>query len=157
MGRVEQKYVVVNTPIKGFIDKDILNLADVWISMVRKGLGLVHFLEWEPYSEQLLTPAKQWIEFEDVPTETQLREVYNELTSKKRNKIDGDDGDAYIPVDDHEEILQKEREQARQETRDEIIQSLFRHPEVQDTRLSQRMVGEAVGVSQSTVSNVLQS
>jgi len=157
MGRVEQKYVIVNTPIKGFIDKDILKLADVWISMVRKGLGLVHFLEWEPYSEQLLTPAKQWIEFEDIPTETDVRSVYQKLTKEKRKKIGDEDGAEYLSRSDHQEKLQQAREQARQDERNDIIQSLFNHPEIQNTAVSQRMVGEAVGVSQSTISNILQS
>lgn len=157
MGRVEEKYVVVNTPIKGFIDQDLLKLADVWISMVRKGLGLVHRLKWETYSEQLLTPAKQWIEFQDVERGTDLREVYNKLTREKRKRIDGEDGQEFIPAEEHQEQLQKARDQARQDTRDELIRGLFNHPEVQETALSQRMVGEAAGVSQSTISNILQN
>jgi len=156
IGRVEQKYVVINTPLKKFIDSDILKLADVWIAMVRKGLGLVHLLEWEPYSEQLLTPAKQWIEFEDVPKNTQLRDVYNELTREKRKHMKGEGGDGFIPLAEHEEKLQKAKEGARTDMRDEIVRGLFRHPEIQETAVSQRMVGEAIGVSQGTVSNILQ-
>lgn len=155
MGRVEQKYVVVNTPVKGFLDKDILKLADVWITMVRKGLALVHFLEWEPYSEQLLTPAKQWLEFDDIPRGTPLRDVYNKLTEEKRERIDGEEGDAWMTKEEHHEALQQAREQARQEMRDEIITGLFQHPEIRETALSQRMVGESIGVSQSTISNIL--
>lgn len=157
MGRVEQKYVVVNTPLKRFLDKDILKLADVWITMVRKGLGLVHFFEWEPYSEQLLTPAKQWLEFSDIPKGADLRSVYNHLTSEKRDRIGGEDGQEYIPRSDHEEELRKLRDQVRQETRDEFVQGLFQHPEIQETAISQRMVGEAIGVSQTTVSNIIRS
>lgn len=155
MGRVEQKYVLVNTPIKGFIDKDILKLADVWITMVRKGLGLVHFLEWEPYSERLLTPAKQWLEFDDVPRGTDLRTVYNRLTKEKQKRIQGEEGQEFVPLAKHKEKLQKARDDARDEQRDEIVRGLFRHPEIQETAVSQRMVGEAIGVSQSTVSNIL--
>lgn len=155
MGRVEEKYVVVNTPIKGFIDKDILKLADVWITMVRKGLGLVHFLEWEPYSERLLTPAKQWIEFDDVPKNTEAREVYNRLTREKRKRIQGEDGQEFVPKSEHREALQKARQDTRLETRDEIVRGIMQHPEIEETAVSQRMVGEAIGVSQTTVSNIL--
>jgi len=155
MGRVEQKYVVVNTPVKGFLDGDILKLADVWISMVRKGLGLVHFLEWEPYSERLLTPTKQWIEFDDIPAGTDLRDVYNRLTREKQDRIDGEDGQEFVPKSEHQEALQSAKDQARQDTRNEIVRGLFQHPEIQESAVSQRMVGEAIGVSQTTISNVL--
>lgn len=155
MGRVEQKYVVVNAPVKGFIDKDILKLADVWITMVRKGLGLVHGLEWEPYSEKLLTPAKQWIEFEDIPRGTDLREVYNRLTEEKRKRIGGDDGQEFVPKKEHQKKLKQAREQARKDERDEIIRGFFGHPEIQDTAVSQRMLGEAIGLSQTSISNIL--
>lgn len=155
MGRVEEKYVVVNTPIKGFIDKDILKLADVWITMVRKGLGLVHFLEWEPYSEQLLTPAKQWIEFDDVPRKTELRDVYNRLTREKRKRIQGEDGQEFVPKAEHQEALQKARDEARKDQRDEDVRGFLSHPEIQETAVSQRMVGEAIGVSQTTISNIM--
>lgn len=155
MGRVEQKYVVVNTPVKGFLDGDILKLADVWISMVRKGLGLVHFLEWEPYSERLLTPTKQWIEFDDIPKGTDLRAVYNRLTKEKQDRIDGSDGQEFVPKSEHKAAIQDAKDQARQDTRNEIVRGIFRHPEIQETAVSQRMVGEAIGVSQTTISNIL--
>lgn len=155
MGRVEQKYVVVNTPVKGFLDGDILKLADVWISMVRKGLGLVHFLEWEPYSERLLTPTKQWVEFDDIPKGTDLRDVYNRLTREKQDRIDGEDGQEFVPKAEHKEAIGDAKDQVRQETRNDLVRGLFRHPEIQETNVSQRMVGEAIGVSQTTISNIL--
>jgi len=154
IGRVQEKYVVVNTPLKKFLDSDILKLADIWISMVRKGLGLVHFLEWEPYSEQLLSPRKQWLEFEDIPTGTELRDVYNELTRQKQGHIDGDGGTAFIPESEHYEELEKARKEAKREKRNELVRGLFDHPEIAP-EISQRMVGEAAGVSQKTVSNIL--
>lgn len=155
MGRVEQKYVVVNTPVKGFIDGDILKLADIWISMVRKGLGLVHFLEWEPYSERLLTPTKQWLEFDDIERGTDLRRVYDKLTEEKQKRIDGEDGQEFVPLQEHKEKISDAKDQTRQDTRDDIVRGLFRHPEIQETDVSQRMVGEAIGVSQTTISNIL--
>lgn len=155
MGRVEQKYLVVNTPVKGFIDGDILKLADVWISMVRKGLGLVHFLEWEPYSERLLTPTKQWLEFDDIERGTDLRRVYDKLTKEKQKRIDGEDGQEFVPLQEHKEKISDAKDQTRQDTRDDIVRGLFRHPEIQETDVSQRMVGEAIGVSQTTISNIL--
>lgn len=156
MARVEEKYLVVNVPIKGFIDKDILKLADVWIAMERRGRGLVHHLKWEPYSETLHTEKKQRIEIEDIPKGTDLRNVYNQLTKEKRKHISGEEGDKFVPQEEHKEALQKAREQARKDMRDEIIQGIMNHEEFQEDKpVSQRMVGEAIGVSQSTVYNVI--
>jgi hypothetical protein len=153
MGRVEQKFVIINTPIRSFIDKDLQKLADVWISMVRKGLGLVHHLRWEPYSQQLLTPAKQWLEFDDIETGTPLRRVYNELTKDKRARMRGEKGDGFIPREEHQERLEKVKEQVHSETRNEVIRKMMMHDEINDA-VSQRMVAEAVDISQSHVSNI---
>lgn len=154
MGRVEQKYVVINAPTKSFIDKDLLRLADVWITMVRRGLGLVHFLEHEPYSGNLLTPQVQWLEITDIPRGTDLRAVYNNLTEEKRDRIDGGDGGSYLTGEEHEEELSKARKEARKDVRNELVKGILNHPEIQASGISQRMIGEAVGVSQGTISNI---
>jgi hypothetical protein len=152
MGRCEMKYVVANVPIKGFVDKDILKLCATWISMTRKGRGLVHNLKWDPYSEKVYPEQKQWLEFDDIETGTQLREVYNKLTREKRKRISGEDGEGFVPRGEHEEELRKQRKQARKEQRDEIVTQLYQHPDID---VSQSDVGEVVGVSQKTVSNII--
>lgn len=154
MGRVEQKYVVINAPIKGFIDRDLLKLADVWISMVRKGLGLVHQLKWEAYSEQLLTPKKQWLEFDDVERGTELREVYNYLTKEKKERIDGTGGQEYFTAEELSEAEEQAREQARQDLRNEIIERLASHPEIQE-HITQQHIGDVVGLTRQRVNQIL--
>ena len=155
MGRVEQKYVVVNAPAKSFLDKDILRLADVWITMTRRGQGLVHFLEHEPYSENLLTRRVQWIEFDDIPRGTELRSVYNSLTHDKRERISGDEGGGFVTVEEHEEELSKAKREAKKEERDRIVKAVLEHPGIEEKGLSQRRLGDAIGVSQQTISNIV--
>lgn len=158
MGRVEEKYLVVNTPSVGFIDKDIRLMADVWITMITKGVGLVHFLPRLPYASQLrgklLTKKQDPIRFRDIKKGTRLRELYNRLTEEKRGHIRGEGGGGFIPKDEHREELKKARKQARQETRNEIIQSLYTHP---DSNVSQRIIGESVGLTQQQIGNILRS
>lgn len=155
MGRVEQKYTIVNTPIKGFIDSDILKLADCWISMLRRGYGLVHDLQWNSYMEKTLTPTKQTLEIDDIKKGTDLREIYNNLTRDKRAHMRGEGGSGYIPRSDHEEILEKKLRERERKTRNELIRSIMKHSEIQETAISQRMIGEATGISQSQVSDIL--
>lgn len=165
MARVEEKYLVVNVPIKGFIDKDILKLADVWIAMERRGRGLVHHLKWEPYSETLYTETKQRLEISDIPKGSDLRKVYNKLDKEKRRHLDGEEGDKFIPQEEHKKKLRKARQDARQEKRNEIIKDIYRRLSDLDdddwTRLkrgggvSQGMIGEAVGLSQQQIGNII--
>jgi len=169
MGRVEQKYVVVNTPSIGFIDKHIRELADVWIAMVAKGLGLVHYFKRQPYGNQgtgqLLTEKQGMIQFQDIEKDTQLRDVYNQLTQEKRKHISGEKSEGFIPQSEHREELQKAREEARQETRNEIITDVYRgltdFDDEDYTRMkrangvSQSMLGEAVGLTQQQIGNIV--
>jgi hypothetical protein len=169
IGRVEEKYVIINTPDKGFIDKDIRKLADVWMTMLGKGKGLIHYLKRNPYAKggdgALLNEKNGLITFKDVEKGTQLREVYNHLTKQKQAHIDGDSGKAMIPQSKHEEQLQKAREQARKDMRDEIITDIYRRlgdlEEEDYTRMkrgggvSQSMLGEAVGLSQQQIGNIV--
>lgn len=172
MGRVEEKYVIMNTPSVNFLDKHIRQLADVWITMVAKGLGMVHFFEGQPYakgsSSQLLTPKKGMIQFKDIKKGTRLRDVYNQLTAEKRKHIKGEKGENnLISQKDHEEALQKAREEAQRETRNEIIKDIYRRlSDVSDDDMqrmkrargvSQAMIAEAVGLSQQQVGNIIRN
>lgn len=167
MARVQQKYLVVNAPIKGFIEKDILKLADVWIAMERRGRGLVHHLKWEPYRERLLTEKKQRIELSDIPTNTPLREVYNKLTKEKRMHIDGEEGTKFIPKSEHDEVVERVEKQTRKETRNEYIRDIYyrlnENFDMEDdlTRIkrakgiSQSQIAEGIGLSQQQIGNIL--
>jgi hypothetical protein len=165
MARVKEKYLVVNVPIKGYVDKDILKLADVWIAMERRGRGLVHHLKWEPYTETLHTEKKQRLEIADIPKDTHLREVYNKLSSDKNQHIDGDKGDGFMPISEHEEELQKQRQQVRKETRNEVIKDVYKGlsglSDDDYTRMkradgvSQSMLGDALGLTQQQVGNIV--
>lgn len=154
-GRVEEKYVVINSPALDFIDKDIRKLADVWISMRRKGEGLVHFLERQPYAGKLLTPKKQIIEFEDIPSGTDLRAIYNSLTREKRKRLRGDEGDGYITRSEHEDQIEKAKKEARKAARDELIRAFYGHEEVREAGVSQRVIGEATGLTQQAVGQII--
>jgi hypothetical protein len=169
IGRVEQKYVIINTPDKGFIDKDIRKMADVWMTMLRKGLGLIHYFKRNPYARSgdgsVLNEKNGLVEFDDVQTNTRLREVYHYLTREKRKHIQGQGSTELIPQPEHKEQLQKAKEQARKEARNEVITSVYNGVRDLDdddyTRMkrsggiSQAMLGEALGLSQPQVGNIV--
>jgi len=167
IGRVEQKYLIINTPDIDFLDKDIIKLCDVWILMLRKGVGLVHFLEQNPYSKGsggTLRPKKGIIQFEDIKKDTRLRDVYNHLTKQKKGHIRGEEGESFIRMSEHEEKLRQAREEARTEMRNEIIEDIVAGlgdlPEEEAEKVvrydgvTQGQIAEAVGLSQQQISKL---
>lgn len=167
IGRVEQKYLIINTPDIGFLDKDIVKLCDVWILMLRKGVGLVHFLEQNPYArgDSTLRPKKGIIQFEDVQRGTRLRDVYNHLTKQKQGHIRGESGESFIRQSEHREKLQQAREDARQDMRNELLQDVWNGLGTMDDDdlakvdrfdgITQTQLAEAVGLSQQQISKLV--
>lgn len=167
IGRVEQKYVIINTPDIDFLDKDIIKLCDVWILMLRKGIGLVHFLERNPYArgDGTLRRQKGIIQFEDIKRGTRLREVYNHLTKQKKGHIRGEEGESFIRQSEHREELRKAREDTRTETRNELLQDVWNglgsmtEDDIQKVErfngITQTQLAEAVGLSQQQISNIV--
>lgn len=152
MGRVEEKYVIINAPSWNFLDKDVKGLATLWISMVAKGIGLVHEVKPHPYLNKILTPKIGLIHFKDIASGTHLRELYHTLSREKQDKLDGADSGGYITEAEHQQKLSKAEEDARLETRNEIIKSVYRHPEI-DT--SQSALGDAVDLTQQSINHIV--
>lgn len=172
IGRIEEKYVILNTPDAGQIDSDIRKLADVWMTMLTKGVGLVHWIKRQPYarggSGKILNEKEQLITFRDVERGTPLREVYNRLTEEKKKHIRGDKDKGFVPNAEHEEALQKARKETRIETRNEIIRDIYEglsnFTDDDYTRMkrandgvSQAMLGEAVGLTQQQIGNIVRN
>lgn len=122
MGRVEEKYVIMNLPNAGEIDRDLLQLADVWILVTRRGRAIVHLLANNPYEGRLLTPKSEYITWDDIPEGSRLRGVYDELTEEKETHLRGEEGTQEVFTKrELEERVEQARKQAAREKRDEII------------------------------------
>lgn len=167
IGRVLEKYVVVTMPDKDMLDPEVWKLSDVWISMVEKGRGVMHNLKRNPYArgDNINTEKVGAIGFKDIQTGTELREVYNALTAQKKQHISGDQAEDYVPRSEVEEMVAEARQETRDETRNELICNIYdRLSDLNEgdidtiTRyggVSQRLIGEAVGLSQQQVGNIV--
>lgn len=167
IGRVKEKYFIVNLPDLDMLDPEVRKLLDVWVLMLDKGVGLVHFLGQNPYSNksQILKHQKGIIQFNDIQDGTRLRDVYDHLTEEKLQHMDGDEGEQFVPQADHEEALRQAREQARQDMRDELIRDIY--TELSDlpdrdlstvqrfNGISQSMLAGALDLSQQQISNIV--
>ncbi|SNZ18358.1 hypothetical protein SAMN06269185_3344 [Natronoarchaeum philippinense] len=150
MGRIEEKYLVLNLPASAELDRDLKALCDVWVLVLRRGLALVHFLKYNPYGEHPMAEKKQLIEWSDIPGSHRVREVYNHLTDRKRAHLRGDDSDGgFVRKKEMEEAVEKSEKEAERETRDALIKKMAR-----ETDLTNADIGDIVGLSAGRVSQL---
>jgi len=149
MGRIEEKYLVLNLPAAGELDRDLQALCDWWLLVERRGLAQGHALTYHPYKQRPLTPKTETVEWSDLE-DPQLLEVYEELTAEKRRHLRGESSEAqHLTQAQHRQLLEQAEETASIRTRDRIIRQLR-----EETDLTQREIAAAVGLSRSRVASI---
>jgi hypothetical protein len=152
MGRIREKYLVLNLPASSELDRDLKALCDFWFMIQQKGRALGHHLRWNAYSEEPRTPKTEPWEWSDIPEGTDLRDIYDHLTKQKLAHLRGDrEGSSQrIPASEVQDQLQQERESARTKTRNELLEELY-----EDTELTQQDLAEVVDLSRSRVADIV--
>jgi hypothetical protein len=152
MGRVEEKYVLMNLPNSGEMDRDLKALADVWIIVNSRGTAECHILGYNPWGEHPIVRETDLLEFDAIPDDHQLTNVYDELTAEKRRRLRGesDDADAMVSVEEMESRIESAKEDARRDERDKILDALYG-----DTDLTQRELASAADISRSHLANIV--
>jgi hypothetical protein len=152
MGRIREKYLVLNLPASSELDRDLKALCDFWFMIQNKGTALGHHLNWNPYSEEPRTPKTETWKWSDIPEEADLRDVYNYLTDEKMAHLRGerDESSQRIPADDVNQMVAKAEDQAATETRNDLLCNLYDQLDV-----TQKELAQAVGLSRSRVADLL--
>jgi hypothetical protein len=152
MGRIREKYLVLNLPASSELDRDLKALCDFWFMIQSKGRALGHHLRWNPYNEEPRTPKTAVWEWDDIPENDPLRSVYDYLTEEKIAHLRGDrEGSSQrIPAGEVQDRVEKVRETTKTETRNEILQDLYA-----DLDVTQSDLAEVVGLSRSRVGDIL--
>jgi hypothetical protein len=152
MGRIQEKYLVLNLPASSELDRDLKALCDAWFMVQNKGRALCHFLRWNPYSEEPRTPKKETWEWSDIPEDDELRDVYDYLTSEKLAHLRGerDESSQRITATEAKNMVEEAKEETRTETRNELLNDVYGSLDV-----SQKELGNAVGLSRSRVADLL--
>jgi predicted XRE-type DNA-binding protein len=151
-GRIEEKYAVFSLPASGVLDTDLKSLFDVWILVQRRGKGMVHYCNYNPYGQHPLYSKKENIEWKDldvipwkvedvVEVHNRLSSVYEHLTEDKKRNLRGEEKN-----EEEEEVP----EEVRKEARNKVIQELY-----ENSDMTQREVANSVGLSRSHVANLL--
>lgn len=152
MGRIREKYLVLNLPASSELDRDLKALCDFWFMIQSKGRALGHHLRWNPYSEEPRTPKTEPWEWSDIAEDDPLRNIYDYLTEEKMAHLRGErDGSSQrIPASDVTEMVEKAKEEASTTTRNELLRTLY-----DDLDVTQGDLGNAVGLSRSRVADIL--
>lgn len=152
MGRIREKYLVLNLPASSELDRDLKALCDFWFMVQDKGRALGHHLRWNPYSEEPRTPKTEPWEWSDIDSDDPLRNVYDYLTDEKLAHLRGerDGSDQRIPASEAQSMIEEAKEAARTETRNQLIRDLYDQLE-----LNQSDLAAAVGLSRSRVADIV--
>jgi hypothetical protein len=152
MGRIREKYLVLNLPASSELDRDLKALCDFWFMVKQKGIAQGHHLHWNPYNEQPRTPKTGVWEWEDIPEDADLRDVYDYLTEKKLSHLRGESGESSqrVPAREVEEMIQEAEQEASTSTRNELLREFYN-----DLDVTQEDLASAVGLSRSRVADIL--
>jgi len=152
MGRIQEKYLVLNLPASSELDRDLKALCDFWFMVQSKGKALGHFLRWNPYSEEPRTPKTDSWEWSDIPESSDLRNVYDYLTSEKLAHLRGEreESSQRVTASEAKNMVEKAKEEAQTETRNELLSSVY-----ESTDVTQKELAESVGLSRSRLADIV--
>jgi hypothetical protein len=152
MGRIREKYLVLNLPASSELDRDLKALCDFWFMITSKGRALGHHLRWNPYDESPRTPKTEPWEWSDINTDDPVREVYDYLTKEKMAHLRGerDESSQRIPADEVSNMVAKAKDEASTKTRNELLRDFY-----DDLDLTQADLANSVGLSRSRVADIL--
>jgi hypothetical protein len=152
MGRIEEKYLILNLPASGELDRDLKALCDFWWLVQQKGLAKGHYLAWNPYSEQPRTPKKRDLEWSDIEEGTQLRDVYNYLTKLKMKHLRGENEESSqrLKPSEVQNKIRKIKSETKTETRNQLLEEIYSNSD-----LTQQELADSVGLSRSRLADIV--
>jgi len=152
MGRIEEKYLILNLPSSGALDRDLKALCDWWWLVQYKGLAKGHHLQWNPYSEQPRTPKKRDLEWTDIEEGTQLRDVYNYLTKLKRKHLRGESEESSqrLTPAEVQNRIDTIKSETKTETRNRLLEEIYSNSD-----LTQQELASSVGLSRSRLADIV--
>jgi hypothetical protein len=145
--RVREKYVVMNLPNSGSMDRDLKTLASLWVMVEERGRATVHFLGYEPYGEHPLTPKKQTLNWTEI-NDPDLKDIYEYLADQKNQRLEGEDIGEVVSESELEQI----KERAATEERNQLLQEFYESDCIDCT---QHDLADTVGLSRSRVADIL--
>lgn len=144
--RVNEIIVIITLPSADMIDNRIEQLADFWINCEARGRARAYKKKIHRIKKTVYYKSLQQLEWPNLDDD----EDYQILAEKKARFNDGEgQEDGYIREDEVSERIEKAKKNAAENKRNELLQQLCEHPEIE-----QRHVADAVGLSPARVSQL---
>jgi len=152
--RYKQVFSILTAPSKSWVDKRLgADAADYWIQALQTDLGRikgeakVYRLKENEHYEQAYTDRTEYIHWPHLDDHPEFRK----LDQRKVDLLETDrESRTWYHKDELDDLLEDARETAATQQRNKIMRRLDRNPE-----LTQSDIGDAVGMSQSRVSQLL--
>lgn len=127
MGRIEQKYVILNLPASAELDTDLKSLCDAWALVKNRGQSFVYSLGYNPFGEHPIPKRRQLLRWTDIDGDTPLRDIYDGLTDEKRARLrgEGEGGEGYIAREEAADMARRAEEAGATERRNELILEMY--------------------------------
>jgi DNA-binding transcriptional regulator YiaG len=152
MGRIEQKYLILNLPASGELDRDLKALCDFWFMVQYRGRALGHHLNWNPYREEPRTPVTDPWEWSDIPDGTDLRDVYDYLTEQKQAHLRGESKDSSqrLTQEQVRDRIDQAQNKAKTKERNQVLNQIYSNLDVTQSELA-----SSIGLSRSRVADIV--
>jgi hypothetical protein len=142
--RYRNMVTICTLPTVTMLDKRMIEMSDYWINVIWRGVAHPYNIYVNDFDGSIsrvrMGPENNAVlKYPDVPDGD---EDYETLTQMKRQNVEIDR--RYIKQDEHDSIVEREREKAQTAKRDEIIQSL-----AEQTDLRHADIGSLDGVDVS--------
>lgn len=142
---------VATLPSTNMLDPRMLELADYWVLVKRRGIAQPYRIKVNDFNGRVARkplPGEEHIKFPDLPDSDDDKRY---LDGIKDNKV-RDGGMETITKAEHRKQLEDAEENARKESRDELIRCVY-----QNTDLSYAAIGElpAIDLTKQTVGQIV--
>jgi len=152
--RYQQIFSILTAPSKAWVDKRLGNdAADYWIQAQEadmgriKGEANVYRLRTNEHEGQEYVQRVERIHWPNMDNHPE----FTKLQQRKHEILEGDTEESFVEAGEVERLKEQAAKEARQEKRDEIIRSINDELPVEN----QHDIGNAVGLSQGTISNIV--
>jgi AraC-like DNA-binding protein len=153
IGRVREKYLVINLPATSELDRDLKALCSWWFLVQEKGSAWSHALNYNPYSEEPRTPRKddRWF-WDDIPEDHRLRDVYDYLHEEKLKHLRGesDESSQRLTAAEVQDRIDTIKSETKTETRNQLLTQIYSNSD-----LTQKQLANAVGLSRSRLADIV--
>lgn len=157
--RYRQVFSILTAPSKSWVESRLSDdAADVWIQALQtdmgriKGEARVYRLKNNEHSGTNFTERVEYFHFPSLDGDPEFERLDERKVELLENEHT-DEGKKYLDQDEVETKVRAAREEAEKETRDELIRELDERAE----SLSQKDIGELVGLSSSRVGQIVNS